>query len=110
MVLTDAVRWLSTAAPGEFDAVGLVVLWLLLLHRRFLRRIDTEGAKGVCCGLGSVLHSWAFLEELKKLRELNQLSFGSTKHVWESRAGPLKLAREKGFERLVKMEKRKNTE
>ena len=89
LVLTDDVRWLSTAAPGEFDAIGLVVLWLLLHHRLFLRKIDAKGAKGVCCGLASVLHSLAFLEEFKKLSELNQLSFGSTKHVWESRAGPL---------------------
>ena len=82
--LKDPQPWVYTAALGEFNIEGLVILWALLHHRLFLKKVVAEKTRSLRSGLAGIFERNATLNEFKRLKDVNIVSFGSTRQVCDN--------------------------
>ena len=77
--------WLYTADKGTFDDRGLVILWVLLHYRLFIRQVNVAMTDGACSGLIDIVKRNEALAEFRQLYTVNIASFGTGRKHWEAR-------------------------
>ena len=64
------------ADSGAFGREGLVVLWALLHHHLFLKKVAADQAQNLRGGLHIMLECQEVLQEFKALQDVNIVGFG----------------------------------